>query len=67
MARELKFQIKELEGLHYLCSENKGADQLRRYCAFFVMHMQQAGFLMTWLNSCSESVNSVNSEYFVFS
>ena len=27
-ARSLKFQIYE-EGLYYLCSENKGADQLR--------------------------------------
>ena len=31
MARGLKFQIKEVEGLYYLCSENKGADQLRGY------------------------------------
>ena len=28
-ARNLKFQIKEVEGLYYPCSENKGADQLR--------------------------------------
>ena len=31
MARGLKFWIKEIEGLYYLCSENKGADQLRGY------------------------------------
>ena len=31
MARALKFQIWEVEGLHYLCSENKGADQLCDY------------------------------------
>ena len=31
MARGLKFWIKKVEGLHYLCSENKGADQLRGY------------------------------------
>ena len=31
MARGLKFQIQELEGLYYLCSENKGADQLHGY------------------------------------
>ena len=31
MARGLKFQIKEVEGLFYLCSENKGADQLHSY------------------------------------
>ena len=29
MARGLKFRIKEVEELYYLCSENKGADQLR--------------------------------------
>ena len=29
MSRGLKFRIKEVEGLYYLCSENKGADQLR--------------------------------------
>ena len=29
MARGLKFQILKIEGLYYLCSENKGADQLR--------------------------------------
>ena len=31
MARGLKFRIWIVEGLHYLCSENKGADQLRGY------------------------------------
>ena len=27
----LEFQIYKVEGLYYLCSENKGADQLRGY------------------------------------
>ena len=31
MARVLEFWIYEVEGLYYLCSENKGADQLRGY------------------------------------
>ena len=31
MARGLKFRIYKEEGLYYLCSENKGADQLRGY------------------------------------
>ena len=31
MARSLKFHIEEVEGLNYLCSENKGADQPRGY------------------------------------
>ena len=29
MARGLKFWLSKEDGLHYLCSENKGADQLR--------------------------------------
>ena len=29
IARGLKFRIEKEEGLYYLCSENKGADQLR--------------------------------------
>ena len=33
MARCLKFRISEAEGLYYLCSKNKGADQLRVYHA----------------------------------
>ena len=31
VARGLKFRFKEVEGLYYPCSENKGADQLRGY------------------------------------
>ena len=41
-----------MEGLHYLHSENKGADQLRNYHAadlsLLFSHKQKAGFLMTW-------------------
>ena len=33
MVRDLKFRIKEVEELHHLCSENKGADQLHSHCA----------------------------------
>ena len=33
VARGLKFRILEVDGLYYLYSENKGADQLRIYCA----------------------------------
>ena len=29
IARGLEFRIKKVEGSYYLCSENKGADQLR--------------------------------------
>ena len=31
MVRGLKFRIKKVEGLYYPYSDNKGADQLRRY------------------------------------
>ena len=31
-ARSLKFFIYKVKELNYLCSENKGADQLRNYC-----------------------------------
>ena len=31
MAKGLKFWIKKVEGLYYLCSENKSADQLCGY------------------------------------
>ena len=31
MARGLKFQIQEVEGLYYLCSENKCADEMHSY------------------------------------
>ena len=53
MAGGLKFYIYQVEGLYYLCSENKGADQLRSYCAAD-LHLcfcicKKAGFLMTWL------------------
>ena len=30
-ARGMKFRNKKVKGFHYLCSENKGADQLRGY------------------------------------
>ena len=33
MARGLKFWTWEVEGLYYLCSENKGSDQLHSYYA----------------------------------
>ena len=31
MAKGLKFGTKKVEGLYYLCSENKDSDQLRGY------------------------------------
>ena len=31
MARGFKFRFQKVEGLYYLCSENKDADQLRGY------------------------------------
>ena len=58
MARGLKFWIKEVEGLYYLYSINKDADQLHGYHAtdlysLLVLHMKKAGFFMTyWFSSC---------------
>ena len=53
MAIGLKFRIYEVKGLYYVCSENKGADQLRCYHAadlhLCFSHMQKEGFLMTQL------------------
>ena len=50
IARSLKFQMKEEEGLYYPCSEKKGADQLRGYreagLRLCFRIMQIAGFLM---------------------
>ena len=42
MARGLKFRIQKVEGLYFLCSENKGAASL-------FSHMKNVGFLMTRL------------------
>ena len=56
MARGLKFRIKKVEGSYYLCSENKGADQFAvtaKLICFFVLHMQNVGFLMTRLICCN--------------
>ena len=53
MARGLKFGIKEVDRLYYLCGENKEADQLCSYHAadlhLCFAHMQNTGFPMTWL------------------
>ena len=50
-ARSLKFWIQVEEGLYYLCSKNKGADQLCSYCTadlrLCFSHMHRSGFLMT--------------------
>ena len=35
-ARALKFRMSEVEGLYYLCSENKGTDQLCSYCTAYL-------------------------------
>ena len=53
MARGLDFRIQKVEGLYYLCSENKDADQLRGYreadLCLCCLHMQNVGFHMTRL------------------
>ena len=53
MASGLKFRIKVKERLYYPYSENKGADQLRSYCAAdlrLCFHIcKKNGFLITRL------------------
>ena len=48
MARDLKFRIKKVEGLYYLFSENKDADQLsgHREADLRLCFRQNVGFLM---------------------
>ena len=46
LARGLEFQIKEVDGLYYLCNKNNGADQLCEYhaadlCFGFCIHKRQ--------------------------
>ena len=54
MARDLKFRIKKEEGLYYLFSKNKGADQLRGYreadLRLCFRILQNVGFHVTRLN-----------------
>ena len=52
MARGLKLRIYKVEGLYQLCSQNKGADQLRGYHSAdlrpcFSQMQKKKGFLMT--------------------
>ena len=60
-------EAREEEGLYYLCSENKGADQLCDYRTADLLlftQLQKAGFLITRLISyfklwCTEAVRCV--------
>ena len=53
MHRGLKCRVYELEGVHYRCSENKGADKLRVYHAAdlrLCFHAsKKAGIVIMWL------------------
>ena len=57
-----------MEELHYLCRENKGADQLRRYCTadlrLFFSHMQKTGFLTMQLICCKVVVKHSHDKIF---
>ena len=50
IVKGLKCWIYKVEGLYYLCSENKGTDQLHGYGPAD-MRPQKPGFRMTCLNS----------------
>ena len=66
MAKDLKFCIKEVEGMYYLCSENKGADQLRGYreadphlcCRIICRFSHNAVGIMIPLNDSNGIANS---------
>ena len=51
MSRGLKFRIYEVEELYYLCSENKGADQLRDYSCAAVIAQLICDFVLAYANS----------------
>ena len=54
-ARRLKIRIQEEVGLYYLCcNENKGADQLRSYCAAGLRLWVRLCILLIFL--CSGSI-----------
>ena len=61
MARGLKFRIQKEDGLYFLCSENKGADQLRGFAKF--SHMQNVCFLMTRLIFVEQFHSSIKERY----
>ena len=63
MARGLKFRFKKEEGLYYLCSENKGVDQLckNRMCKMlFLAHLSRRlrGELIVYRSSRRPSVRA---------
>ena len=60
-ARSLKFRILEEEEVYYLCSENRGVDQLR-ICALF-WHMQMVVF--SWCRSFLSCFVCVNVFLFI--
>ena len=47
-ARSLKFHIQEVGEVFYLCSENKGADQLRSYREADLRHCFRIGKLFVF-------------------
>ena len=53
-----------MEELYYLCSQNKGDDQLRSYCKadlrLLFSHMQYISFLKMLLTFCTSDSNFVN-------
>ena len=53
IATGLKFCIKEVEGLYYLCSENKGADLTAKLICVFVFAMAKSQFSHNEAQSCT--------------
>ena len=68
MARGLKFQVYKVEGLYYLCKENKSADQLRSNCIFVFAYAkswfsQDAALVIPYHFYPNKFINSIVSEH----
>ena len=70
IASGLKFRIWEVERLYYLCSENKGADQLLGFrtadLGLCFSQIQKSGFLASWLIFDSAMVLRIVRIFFFF-
>ena len=70
MASGLKFRIKKVVGLPYLCSENKGADQLRGYreadLRLCFRNCQKPVFSRRGSNMFNEFINAISSYIYDF-
>ena len=60
-ARGLKFRIQKVKGLHYLCSKNKGADQLRGYREAYLRFV--FAYAKCWISHDAAQIMFLNSNF----